>query len=443
MPLPLPRDFSCNTPSVLMPNNTIGWLARAAVVLILWSIAACGSPSGAAPPPAPSPDPQPQPPAPAPPPAVGAGDDRVLTALVPAEMPDLTAALATNRSSLVESLERSLSWFEKPSTHNAFPVSAVSHEWARASVFAFRELLLSTESLRRLAERIAEEFELHASVGSDGRGTVLFTGYFSPAFDGSRVRTQEYRYPLYRRPADLVTDPATGDVLGRRVADRIVPYPARAELEASGALAGLELVWLRDLFDAYLIQVQGSASISLPDGSTMHIGFDGSNGRPYTSISLALLADGKLKDDEISLPEVRDYFRSNPTELPRYLHLNERFIFFREDSGGNWPTGSLGVRVTPMRSLATDKSIFPPGAVVLVETRVPDRAGGTRRLQQFMLDQDSGGAMKSPGRADIYYGIGPIAESLAGGQYSEGRLYYVLLRPERLRDWLRRMGASR
>lgn len=426
-----------------MPSETLRGLACTAVVLLFAAIAGCGS-SASAPPPAPVADPQPETStAPAPLPAVGAGDERALIPLRPAEMPDLTAALASNRSSLVESLDNSLSWFEKPSSRNAFPVSGVSHEWARASVFAFRELLLSTESIPRLAERIAEEFELHASVGSDGRGTVLFTGYFAPSFEGSPVRTAEYRYPIYRRPADLVTDPATGDVLGRRVGDSIVPYPARAELEASGALAGLELVWLRDPFDAYLIQIQGSAAISLPDGSTINIGFDGSNGRPYTSVSLALLADGKLKEDEISLPEVRDYFQRNPAELPRYLRLNERFIFFREDSGDDWPTGSLGIKVTPMRSLATDKSIFPPGAVVLVETLAPDRAGGSRRFQQFMLDQDSGGAMESPGRADIYYGTGPIAQSLAGGQYSEGRLFYVLLRPERLSDWQRRMGVSR
>ena len=104
---------------------------------------------------------------------------------------------------------------------------------------------------------------------------------------------------------------------------------------------------------------------------------------------------------------------------------------------------SFTLKVTPLRSLATDKAFFPPGAVVLVETAAPAEGGGTRRLFQFMLDQDTGGAIKSPGHADIYYGIGPLAEVLAGAQYAKGRLYYLLLRPERIDAWRRVMSSER
>ncbi|MDP2577965.1 MAG: MltA domain-containing protein [Candidatus Palauibacterales bacterium] len=346
---------------------------------------------------------------------------------------------------MLESLNRSLLWFDKPSSRDLYPVAGVTHEWAQASVYAFGRLVSGDESAQVVAGRIHQEFELHASVGSDGRGSVLFTGYYSPSFQGSLTASSEYGYPLYRRPDDLVIDERSGEVLGRQVGegDGFEPYPTRARLLASGALEGLELVWLRDGFEAYTIQIQGSALIRLPDGTSINVGYDGTNGRPYTSISLELVADGKLREDELSLPEVKDYFRRNPEALEVYARRNDRFVFFRVDSGENWPAGSLGLKVTPLRSLATDKAFFPPGAVVLVETAAPAEGGGTRRLFQFMLDQDTGGAIKSPGHADIYYGIGPLAEVLAGAQYAKGRLYYLLLRPERIDAWRRVMSSER
>ena len=47
-----------------------------------------------------------------------------------------------------------------------------------------------------------------------------------------------------------------------------------------------------------------------------------------------------------------------------------------------------------------------------------------------MLDQDSGGAIRAAGRCDLYMGVGPQAEQLAGHQLYPGRLYYLALRPE-------------
>jgi membrane-bound lytic murein transglycosylase A len=221
-----------------------------------------------------------------------------------------------------------------------------------------------------------------------------------------------------------------------------VPYPTRAEIEESEALRGGELVWLRDEFEVYLIHVQGSASVRLRDGSIMRVGYAGNNGHDYVSISRELLADGKLAEDEISLAEVRGYFVAHPSELRTYLWRNPRFIFFAEVDASDWPSGSLGVKVTPLRSLAADKQLFPPGGVVFVETRAPGRDGRMRPFEQFMLDQDSGGAIRSPGRADIYYGVGPEAEQRAGGQYAEGRLYYLFLKPERLEYWMDQLARA-
>jgi membrane-bound lytic murein transglycosylase A len=390
-----------------------------------------GGPREGEPRPQPAPaEPRPAEPSPGELAAPGAGLEAVGTGV-----PEVARALEGDRASLLAALEQSLKWFEKPSSRDYYPTAGVTHERAWASVYAFRELMLHATDEIELARWIHDEFEIYASEGVDGRGTVMFTGYYSPAFAGSLSRSEEYRYPLYGRPADLVSDSDTGETLGRRVSGRIVEYPTRAEIESSGMLAGGELVWLSDRFEAYIVHVQGSAAITLPDGSVFRVGYDGNNGREYVSVARQLADDGKLAEDELSLEEVRAYFEAHPEDLDPYLRRNPRFVFFRHDEGGEWPSGSLGVKVTPLRTLATDKQVFPAGGVVLVVTHTSDASGRMRRLEQIMLDQDSGGAIRTAGRADIYYGIGPAAEALAGNQYAEGRLYYLFLKPERVSQW--------
>lgn len=424
--------------------NPLHRARRTALALAFLLVAGCQPPAGTCvvgPPREPEPRPEPAGAEPSPPevarpePSPGAGRAGAL-APVGGGVPEVARALeAGDRASLLAALEQSLSWFEKPSSRDYFPLEGVTHERAWASVYAFRELMLHSTDEIELARWIHDEFEIYESGGGDGRGTVTFTGYYSPAFAGSLSRSEEYRYPLYRRPADLVSDEETGETLGRRVGNRLEPYPTRAELETSGMLTGGELVWLRDRLEAYVVQVQGSAAITLPDGSVFRVGYDGSNGREYVSVARQLLADGKLTEDELSLEEVRAYFEAHPEDLDPYLRRNPRFVFFRRDAGADWPAGSLGVKVTPLRTLATDKSVYPAGGVVLVLTYNSDESGRMRRFEQIMLDQDTGGAIQTAGRADIYYGVGARAEAAAGNQYSEGRLYYLFLKPERVREW--------
>ncbi len=366
-------------------------------------------------------------------------------ALVPLTGPDrpkLDGTLSSDRAPLLLALERSLTWFEKPSSQEHFPMYGISHTEAWASVYAFRELVEGYASGPDLIQRIEAEFDFFTSVGGDGRGTVLFTGYYSPTFEGSRDRTATYRHPLYQLPDDLVKDPETGETLGRRSGDRIVPYPERAEIERSGMLTGSELVWLRSPWDVYLIHVQGSAALRLADGSVLHVGYAGNNGHPYVSPARELVADGKITEDQLSLDEVEAFFQAHPEDLDPYLQRNPRFIFFREEKSEDWPLGSLGVPVTPLRTIATDKELFPPGGVALVSTQAIDSVGRSRPFERFMLDQDRGGAILSPGRVDIYFGIGPQAEKRAGGEYFDGRLYYLFLKPERVSVWLQRAGLD-
>ncbi len=137
-----------------------------------------------------------------------------------------------------------------------------------------------------------------------------------------------------------------------------------------------------------------------------------------------------MEQDKGSIHEIRRAFRDEPERVKALMYRNRSFVFFTEYKGDDWPSGSLGVKVTPRSSLATDKTIYPRGGVVLVDTESVTLTGGREKLVRFMLDQDTGGAIKAPGRADIFMGIGEAVGILAGSQYAEGRLYYFFLKRE-------------
>ncbi|NOG53638.1 MAG: murein transglycosylase [Planctomycetes bacterium] len=339
----------------------------------------------------------------------------------------LASAYDSKDATLNLAVRRSLSWFEAPSAQTHFPIEGVTFDRAKASVTRFADILTEATWKDQFIADTMSSFSLYESVGWDGSGTVLFTGYYAPEFRASATRSGSFQYPLYKLPPDLVKDPATGLPLGRRVNGTLQPWPARREIDQSGMLAGTELVWLSSPLDAYIIHVNGSAKLLMPDGSTLYVGYAGKTDRPYTGLGSTMVKRGLISPDRLSLPSLRAYFKQHPEQAEPLIYENENYVFFQEYAPGTWPAGSLGVTVTEKRSLATDKAIFPRGGIVIADTHIPTYSGGRRPFVQFMVDQDTGGAIKAPGRADIFMGVGAVAELVAGRQYTEGRLYYLFL----------------
>ncbi len=201
----------------------------------------------------------------------------------PAMIPDFAVA-CYNVANLRESVGHSLNYLSKPSSRRFFPYARVTHDHAVASLQEFADMLDSGLMGRELARAIRSKFDVYISVGCDNRGTVLFTGYYTPIFDGSLEPGGAYRYPLYKQPDDLVKD-EDGVILGRKgPGGMYTQYPSRAELETSGELIGTELLWLTDPFEVYVAHVQGSAKIRLPDGQLITTGYAASNGHAYINI---------------------------------------------------------------------------------------------------------------------------------------------------------------
>ncbi|NJK41006.1 MAG: murein transglycosylase A [Acaryochloridaceae cyanobacterium SU_2_1] len=306
-----------------------------------------------------------------------------------------------------------------------YPVPGISRDRVIRSLRRFRQLVIQAKSPAALEKAVKKEFQFYQSIGKDQKGTVDFTGYYEATPTASRTRTAVYRYPLYKAPSDLKEWPK--------------PHPTRADLEgidglqgSKGRLKGLELVWLSDRLQAFLVQVQGSARIKLVDGAEMTLGYAGKTAHPYTSIGKALVQDGKFSLDQLSLPTLIDYFAAHPQELDRYLPQNKSFVFFAETFGSP-PIGSLGVPVTAERSIATDKSLMPPGALALIRTQIPyfnqGQALEMQEVSRYVLDHDTGSAIKGPGRVDLFMGTGSQAEARAGVIKHPGQLYYLLLKP--------------
>ncbi len=171
--------------------------------------------------------------------------------------------------------------------------------------------------------------------------------------------------------------------------------------------------------------MQGSARLRLPDGSLWDVGNDGTNGRPYVSPGKPMVADGVIPAGQLNLATMRAYFAAHPAAADTYLAVNDRTAFFKPSPGG--PFGKLNVPVTPFATIATDKSVYPAALPAFLDVPLAT-AGGARPFAGFMLDQDTGGAIRAAGRCDVYMGVGPEAERLSGQQLATGRLYYLAVR---------------
>jgi membrane-bound lytic murein transglycosylase A len=307
--------------------------------------------------------------------------------------------------------------------YSEYIVPGVTHERVKRSLTRFRQLVVSSKSSTQLRDAVKKEFAFYQSIGNDNKGTVKFTGYYEPIYAASRKPTAEYKYPLYKQPANF--------------SSWAKPHPTRVQLEgidglqaAKGPLAGSELLYMKDRFEVILVQIQGSAKFKLTDGSTTTVGFNGGTDHPYKSIGKMLLEDKKLTASQLSLQGIIRYFRENPKELDIYIPRYDRFVFMK-DTNNSQPMGSINVPVTAERSIATDKSVMPPGALALVHTQLPYFNSGKiqqRLVSRYVLDQDTGSAITTPGRVDYFMGVGKEAGDRAGVTGGNGKLYYLLLK---------------
>ncbi len=287
-------------------------------------------------------------------------------------------------------------------------------------------------------------FQPHAVHGDSGRrhdsrdgggraasGTAaddgIITGYYEPLLHGSPKRTERFRYPVYSVPEDLLVVDLGGlypelkdrRLRGRLDGRRVVPYPSRAEITAKKINAPV-LAWVDDPAALFFLQIQGSGRIQIEGGETYYVGYADQNGHPYYAIGSTLVNRGALKVEEVNLDSIRAWLATNPAQAEDVLNSNPSYVFFaRRESPA---IGALGAPLTPQRSAAVDPAFIPLGVPLWLDTTLPDAA----LYRRLVFAQDTGGAIKGPVRADVFFGFGPEAEKLAGNMKQPGRIFVLL-----------------
>lgn len=344
--------------------------------------------------------------------------------------------------SLLNAIELSLQKFRQMdrTAPMRFGGTVVAIEKIIASLEDFRANLAALGMGAEFYRYVRENYIFYSSAAAQ----VLFTGYYEPQLRGSLCPSEIYRYPIYGKPADLYTidlqqysfykqhPDLPPRIKGRLAANgRIVPYYSRSEIDFQNKLAdqGLELVWVDNLIDVFFMQVQGSGQVLLDNGESLRIGYADQNGHPYRSIGKFMVESGALSPQQVSMQNLRAYLQAHPEEIPLIFNYNPSYIFFNINEHG--PTGSFGAALTPWRSIATDPRLLPPGTLAYIECEKPllDEQNcivGWKKFSRFVLNQDSGGAIRGPDRVDLFTGAGDVAAIVAGGMKQKGQLFFLL-----------------
>lgn len=314
----------------------------------------------------------------------------------------------------------------------------------KKSLVRFQEFIQKNPDGKSIDQFIAENYLVYESIGGKETGSVLFTGYYEPTLNGSLSPSPKFAYPVYGPPNDLITIDLSAfstkfegeKIKGRWTGETVVPYYERKEIDFQGVLAqNLEpLAYVDDIVDLFFLHVQGSGRINLAEGYSLNLRFHTTNGRPYVSIGKYLIETEKIDRSEMSMQKIKEYLQLHPEEINEVLSKNPSYVFF--DVGPkSGPLGALGVVLTPGRSVATDRKIFPDAALVFVKTQKPV-IGDDKKITEwvdfsrFTLNQDTGGAIRGPGRADLFWGSGNYAEIAAGHMQHMGNLYFLVLKPD-------------
>jgi membrane-bound lytic murein transglycosylase A len=294
------------------------------------------------------------------------------------------------------------------------------------------ESVLTERGARRFFETRFRPFRV---IPDDGAG--FLTGFYEPCVAASMVETEEFRWPILARPADLVTFAPAAAPAGflegvsgaRRLGDgSLVPYADRAEIEAERLDP---IVWVRDAVEAFLIQVQGSAQVEYPDGGRARLAYDGRNGLPYTSIGRMLIEAGEIAESAMSLASLKAWLRKDGERGLKLMRRNRSFVFFRlvDDFDPELgPVAGAGVALTALRSIAVDRTIWAYGAPFWIDAELPWADETPRAFRRLMIAQDTGSAIVGPARADLFFGSGEAAGARAGAIRHKGEVVALLPR---------------
>jgi len=365
-----------------------------------------------------------------------------LSKVSPEDYPDFRDDL--NYAQVAESATRTLDYLNKVPASRRFQYGMDSYTalHLRSSVKKFKEFISSKPNPSAMKDFIKKNFIVYKAAGAPETGKVLFTGYYEPFLKGSLKKTARYKYPVYAKPSDLLLIDLSRfgyEFKGKKIrarlnGDTLEPYYDRYTIEEKKALENkAEIVaWVDDRIDLFFLQVQGSGVVFLESGGSVKVHYHESNGHPYSSIGKYFIEKGIFTKEEISMQKMREWMLAHPDKISEVLGYNKSYVFFKEEPDG--PIGCLNVKITEGRSLALDRTVYPDAGLAFVSTEKPvvESDGKVKKWEpfsRFVFNQDTGGAIKGPGRADFFWGNGEYARTAAGHMKNNGDLYFLVLKP--------------
>ena len=351
--------------------------------------------------------------------------------------------------SLSEAINNSITYLNRLEPDRMF--SYGDKQYTTQEVILSMELMLvlvqNYPDKKEFIKQVQEKFWWWQSPGSETDNQVLFTGYFEPLFKASLIKDGIYNIPAYPVPNDLQVldlglfrDNLQNKTIVYRIDNQnIVPYYSRKEIMDENVLdaSTLPIAWFSDKVDLFFLQIQGSGLVLTPNNEIYRLGYAAANGRAYSSIGKTLIDRNIIPKEKMSMQAIRSYLdTATDSTIDELLYQNESYVFFRILDSDDGPYGNINVPLTPNRSLATDYQLYPAGSLAYISTQAPDCDQNgfckdtNKPINRFMAVQDTGGAIRGYGRADIFWGRGALAEASAGRMQNKGTVYIMVAKKE-------------
>jgi len=271
---------------------------------------------------------------------------------------------------------------------------------------------------------LEKEFQPYKIKTKKGKETGLLTGYYEPELKGSLRKSRRYKYPIYNTPSDLVIvdlgsiypELKNMRLRGRMDGNRLVPYDSREK--STGKYSDI-ICYVDSKIDLFFLEIQGSGRVTLSNGKTIFVGYDNQNGHKYRAIGRYLVKKKELKMKNVSLQSIRAWLEKNPSRVNEVLNYNKSVVYFKKRKKP--ASGSLGLELTPSRSVAVDRHYIPLGTMLYLSADIDKK-----NISKIVLAQDTGGAIKGAIRADMFLGFGNQAMNTAGRLKSKLNLWVLL-----------------
>ncbi|MBX3022688.1 MAG: MltA domain-containing protein [Bdellovibrionales bacterium] len=348
---------------------------------------------------------------------------------------------------------------EKPEGQMSFGPTKIPTKTYAAALEALLEAAKQDPSGAAFTQKLSETFDAYEVYGDEEWGQVYITSYYEPVIEAAKRPHGKFTQPIYGVPKDLVEVDLDSFVVARpglsvlydqkleqrsarnilrgrlltnkdpKRMSRVVVFPARAGIEAE-SLTEAPILAYADPIDSFFLEIQGSGVLKMGK-EEMKIGYAAQNGHPYVPIGKFML--DKIPREKLTAHAIETHLRGlTQPEAREMLNRNPSYVFFKPLKGSAGIT-YFGTEVVPGRTIATDQTYFPKGALAFLQFERPQFASATdveptawAPTSRFVIDQDTGGAIRGPHRVDLFWGRGAEAKQSSGVMKNKGRLIYFV-----------------